>query len=190
MAATVAVEFWNGGSAGSPSKTEDDSLRFRSDDAFGTRDATNPCVIPSSGTNYSYWGHVALAISGSYTQIDNVRHYSDGTIPWTLGTGGGVFRGNKDTGDNGVADGSYEKAGGVSGTTGSELAADYTWYSGEGTSIANVTSDTSGSPATIDTSTITGDDSSKAIVLQAVIFNDATQGAQAAETLTWLYDEI
>jgi len=190
MAATVAVEVWNAGTAGSPSKNDDDALRFRTDDSPGTRDATNPCIIPSSGTSWSYWVHVALAMSDSFTQINNIRHYSDGTINWTLGTGGMVLRGNKDTGDNGVAEGSYEVAAGTEGTTGSELASDYTWYSGETTKTANITSDTSGSPATIDTTDYSSADSSKAIVLQAQIFNDATQGTQAAETFTWLYDEI
>jgi len=192
MAASVAIEIWTGGSDGSPSKSEDDTLRFRTDDSPGTRDATNPCVVPSSGTYYSYWVHVALALSGTYTQINNVRHYTDGANAWTLGTGGGVVRGNKDTGDNGVADGSYEEADGTSGTTGSAIADDYSWYSGESSPTADVFSDTSGSPATIDSTNHgpNAEESTKAVVLQAVIADDATQGTQAAETMTFIYDEI
>jgi hypothetical protein len=192
MAATVEVEVWTGGSDGSPSKANDDTLRFRTDDSPGTRDATNPCVIPSSGTNYSYWVHVALALSGTYTQIDNVRHYSDGDISWTLGTGGGVVRGNRDTGDHGVASDSYEKVHGTEGTSGSAIESEYTFYSGQTTKTANVTSDTSGSPATIDSTTHgpNAEESTKAVVLQAVIADDATQGTQAAETFTFVYDEI
>ena len=190
MAATVAVHYWNGGSDGSPTSSADTSLRFRTDDSPGLRDATNPCVVPSSGTQSSYWMHVALDITGAFTQIDNIRHYTDGAIAWTLGTDGKVLRGDRDAGDKGVAAASYVKAGGTAGTAGSYIKADHTFYSGQTTKAKDITADTSGSAPVIDSSTIVAAGSSKAIVLQAVIDDDATQGAQAAETFTWMYDEI
>ncbi len=190
MAATVAVEYWNGGSAGSPTKTSASTFRFRSDDSPATIDNTNPLVIPSSGQNYSYWAHIALAISGTFTQVDNIRAYSDGTIGWTLGTTGQVRRGNRDSGDNGTPEASYDVASGTSGTTGDDLETAHSYYSAQTTKSSNFASDTSASPVTVDTTAHTSAASSKALVLQVKVDNDATLGSQASETFTFLYDEI
>jgi len=193
MAATVAVEYWNGGSDGTPTKTSASTFRFRSDDSPATINATNPLVIPSTGNNYSYWTHIALAISGTFTEVSNIRFYSDGTIAWTLGTDGKVVRGARDSGDQGCPEASYEVATGTSGTTGDYLddaTNGHTYYNGQTTPTADVTSDTSGSPATIDSSTYSSADSTKAVVLQTIVDTDATAGTQASETFTFLYDEI
>lgn len=192
MAATVDVEVWTGGSSGSPNKSTASTLRFRSDDSPTTIDSSNPCVIPDSGTNYSYWVHVALALSGTYTEVSNIRHYTDGTIGWSLGTGGQVVRGNQDSGDHGCPEGSYEPATGNQGTTGDDLASNHAYYSGETTSVMDITGDTDTSPATIDSSSYGPDASAstQAVVLQIQIDTDATQGTQSSETFTFVYDEI
>ena len=52
---------------------------------------TNPCVIPSAGYNYSFWKHLFLSLSGTYTRINNVLFYTDGSSGYNLGTGGDVF---------------------------------------------------------------------------------------------------
>lgn len=141
----------------------------------------NPIPIPDSGYNYSYWKSIALNLAGTFTRINNVRHYCDGTISWGLGTGGGVFRGNV-----GIADGSYEQATGTPGTSGNECAANHTGIS----SMSDITSDTSGSPFTVDDTNHDSTGRTKHIVMQVKVADDATRGAKSSETFTWLYDEI
>ena len=141
---------------------------------------TNPIPIPAAGPAYSYWKSIALNLAGTFTQINNVRHYCDGTITWTLGTLGEVDRGNV-----GLADGSYDQATGTPGTTG-DVMTDHTGIA----SVVDITGDTSGSPFTVDSGAHTSAERTKHIVLQVVVDDDATRGAQAAETFTWLYDEI
>lgn len=190
MAATVNVEVWTGGSAGSPTKTNASTLRFRTDDSPSTIDTTNPLIIPDSGTNYSYWMHVALNWSGTYSEISNIRFHTDGAIGWSLGTAGQVVRGNRDSGDHGCPEASYAVATGTAGTSGDDLGANHGYYSAQTTSEADVTGDTSGAKATIDSSTYTTDGSSKAVVLQADVDTDASTGVQPDETFTFTYDEI
>ena len=140
-----------------------------------------PIPIPGAGFNYSYWKSIALNIAGSFTQINNVRHYCDGTIGWTLGSGGVVNRGNV-----GIADGSYEQSTGTPGTTGDEVVANHSGIA----SVSDIESDTSGSPFTVDSSNHTSAERTNHIVMQVKVDTDATRGAQATETFTWLYDEI
>ena len=190
MAATVEIETWTGGSTGSPNKTTAADFRYRTDDSPTTKDRTNPLVKPDSGQNYSFWQHTALAISGTFDEVSNIRFFTDGTIGFTLGTAGLVQRGNRDSGDQGCPEASYEPATGTTGTTGDDLATNHGYYSGQTTSTADVANDTSGSPAQIDSSTYTAATSSYAVVTQAVVDADATSGVQADETFTFRYDEI
>jgi|Deesub1362A_J573_1020465.scaffolds.fasta_scaffold04856_8 hypothetical protein len=194
MVATIDVEVWTGGTAGSPTKTNVTSgVRFRTDDSPLTQDLTNPIPIPTSGFNYSYWIHAALAISGTFSQVSNIRHYSDGAIGWTLGTGGEVRRGNRDTGDHGTPEASYQPANGTQGTSGYSIedgVNGHPYYNAQTTPTANIANDTSGSPATVDSGAYTAAGSTKAVVLQVKADTNATQGSQTAETFTFLYDEI
>jgi len=193
MVATVAVEFWATGSDGSPNKTSAATLRFRTDDSPNTIDNTNSIVIPTAGSNFSFWQHVALAISGTFTQVDNIRFHSDGTVGWTFGAAGELSRGNRDSGDHGCTEANYDVATGTPATTGDEIndaVNGHGFYEPETVSTADVDSDTSGSPATIDSAAHTSSESSKAVVLQVKLDSDATLGAQSSETLTFLYDEI
>jgi len=191
MAATVVTEVWTGGTSGSPgSKTNASTLRFRTDDSPTTTDTSNPLIIPDSGTNYSYWVHLALDISGTFSEVSNIRFYSDGTLGWSLGTAGQVARGNRDSGDQGCPEASYDPASGTVGTSGNDLGANHSYFSAQTTSEADAFAATSGSPITVDSSTYTTATSSKAVVLQADVDTDASTGTQADETFTFLYDEV
>ena len=194
MVATVNVEIWKGGSDGSPgSEVTVTQIRFRTDDNPDTIDSTNPIPIPTSGFNYSFWVHVCLTFSGTFTEISNIRHYCDGSIDWTLGTNGELRRGNRDSGDHGCPKASYEVATGTVGTTGDAIedgTNGHSYYNGQTTPTVNIENDTSTSPAVIDSNTYTAAGDSYAVVLQVKVDTDATQGAQTAETLTFMYDEI
>lgn len=138
----------------------------------------------------SYWASIRLNITGTFTEVSNIRHHSDGAIGWTYGTAGKLKRGNRDTGDKGVPNASYEQATGTQGTTGNDLEASHTYYSGQTVKSTNINSDTSGSPALIDSTAYSSPSPTKHVVLQVEVDTDATQGEQTDETLTWLVDEI
>ncbi|MEA3432061.1 MAG: hypothetical protein U9R01_05215 [candidate division WOR-3 bacterium] len=129
MAATVGIVCAYGGSDGAPTYTSnliDVGFRFRSDDSPATLDLTNSIRIPTSGFNYSYWVHLCLDISGTFSQINNIKFYCDGMIGWDYGTGGAILVGIRDTGDNGCPVASYDKATGTEGTTGDYMDDDST----------------------------------------------------------------
>jgi len=186
MGATYAVQR---GTGAGPTWATVSNVRFRADDA-NTSDLTNPCIIDTV-LRHSFWANVCIVPSGTFTQVSNIRHYSDGAIGWTFGTNGGLFRGNRDSGDKGVPDGSYQQATGTAGTDGDPIETTHTYYSGQTTKTTNIQSDTTGSPALIDSSLITvASTRSKHIVMQVRVDTDGTSGVQATETLTWRVDEI
>jgi len=141
---------------------------------------TYPIPIPAAGFNYSYWKSVALNLAATFTQINNVRHYSDGAIGWALGSSGQCGRGN-----TGLADGSYAQSTGTPGTTG-DIMTDHAGIA----SVSDIASDTSGSPFTVDSGNHTSAERTNHIVMQVKVDTDATNGVQTAETFTWIYDEI
>jgi hypothetical protein len=200
LVATVIVEQATGGSDGTPGaeNTIATSTRLQTADQFDISDTTYPIPIPAAGFNYSYWITVYLEITGgTFTQINNVRFYSDGTINWDFGTGGELRRGNRDTGDQGFAmDSGYEVATGTQGTTGHTIedgVDGHSFYNGQTTKTTDVEGDTVGSPATVDSGNHTIAEKCKAIVLQCKLDtagNGAIQGEQTDETLTFKYDEI
>jgi len=206
MAATVTIYEANGGSDGAPgSKTRVDGqnlgngvdvdVRFCTEDAYNDV-AAHPCIIPAAGSNYSYWKHLYLNIATGtgFTTVNNIRFYTDGTVGWTCGTGGGLYVGLRDTGDNGAPmDASYEIATGVSGTSGhaiDDVTNGHTYYKDQTPATALASNYTSGASLLIDSADYSVADESDAVVLNVKIATDATQGTQAAETLTFLYDEI
>jgi len=197
MVATVGIYQANGGSDGSPLSENEitTSTRLQTADQFAPADLTYPVPIPASGWNYSYWIHVYLKITGgTFTKINNVKFWSDGSIDWTLGTGGELRVGNRDTGDIGCPmPTNYEVATGTQGETGHAIedgVNGHTYYNGQTTPTQNVANFTSTNKATVDTTdhTTTGD--CKAVVLQVKVGSDATQGEQPDETLYFSYDEI
>ena len=197
MVATVAVYQAYGGSDGSPAGESEitASTRLQTKDQFAPSDTSYPIPIPTSGYNYSYWIHVYLKITGgTFTKINNIRFYSDGAIGWNYGTSGELRRGNRDSGDNGAPmDTEYDVATGTQGTTGHDIedgTNGHDYFNTQTAKTSNVASDTSGSPAIIDSTDHTEQGKCKAVVLQVKVDTDATQGEQADETLTFKYDEI
>ena len=204
MVATVTIEEANGGSDGSPAthtRVDGQNANDGTDVRFATTDSYNPvssypCIIPSSGTNYSYWKHLYLNIANGtgFTTINNIRFYTDGSIGWTCGTNGGLFVALRDSGDNGCPmDTEYDVATGTEGTTGDYIAdatLGHDYYNGQTATPADASNYTSGSPLTIDSTDHSSAGMSKAVVLQVKIATDATQGTQNDEVLTFVYDEI
>ena len=199
MAATVTIRQAYGGSDGSPGSESSDltsaSTRLQTQDTFAPTDETSPIPIPTSGFKYSYWIHVYLKIeTAPSVKINNIRHYSDGTIGWNYGTSGELRRGNRDAGDKGCPmDTEYDLATGTPQDTGDEIenvTTGHGYYNAQTTKTANIASDTVGSPATIDSTDHTTTGKSKAIVMQVKVDTDASPGEQTDEPLTWKYDEI
>lgn len=161
---------------------------------------TNPVIIPSSSFNYSYWKHVCLNLAGSGFIVSNIRHYSNGDITWTFGSGGAFNRGKKNGDKTAVAQGcpqgNYQQAGGSAGVTGYAIDVavnGHAYYNGGGgDGVASVNSDTSASPALIDSASYAAAGYTNAVVLQVkcdTVANGAVQGHQGPNTLTWKYDE-
>jgi len=158
----------------------------------------NPIPIPAAGFNYSFWMSLALTITamGDATLLNNHKFYMDGACGWTLGTSGDLLLCGKTTGDEGCPAGSYDQATGTQGTTGHHVddVTDGHSYYKSGTSNYEAASAadarTSGAPLTVDTGDHTEAEAFKHVVLQAKCDDDATRGAQVAETLTFQYDEV
>jgi len=154
---------------------------------------TNPCVIPSAGFNYSFWKHLFLSLSGTYTRINNVLFYTDGTSGFNLGTDGDVFIGIRDAGDNGCPDGSYEQSAGAgdSGYWMDDASNGHDYYKDQTAVPASAFDYTSAATLIIDSANYDNvEDRTDAVVIQAKIDTDATRGAQSAETAYISYDEI
>lgn len=200
MVATVTIRECYGGSDGTPGTETSDittaNSRYMTQDSYSATDTSYPIPIPSSASfNYSYWRHTYLKIdSGTFTKINNVKWWTDGTIAWTLGTGGMVMVGNRDSGDKGAPmDTEYDVATGTPGTTGDNLdnvTTGHGYYNAQTTKYVNATTYTSGAKMTVDSTDHTGTGKCKAVVSQVKVYQDATQGTMTAETFTFSYDEI
>jgi len=197
MVATVKVNEING-AAGSKVYTPVGAGETVTYARYCTADQVSPALnyplpIPTSGFRYSYWKSHCLDLSGTFTKINNIRWYTDGAIGWTLGTNGEVRVGRRDSGDNGCPDASYEQATGTQGTTGNDMenaTNGHGYYKGQTNPSDPAQNFTSGSPLTVDTSDYTSAGKTKHVVTQVKVASDATQGEQADETFTFMYDEI
>jgi len=88
MAATVQLIEKNGAGGDATDKTSG-TIRFKQADN-ATVDLNNPIPVPPSGTAYSFNKLLRLNVTGgTYSQITDIRAYSDGSN--SLGTGIGVF---------------------------------------------------------------------------------------------------
>jgi len=197
MVATVGVYQLTGGADGGAGATENEiatSTRLQTKDQFVIDDTTYPVPIPSSDFNYSYWIHVYLKITGgTFSKINNVKFWCDGTIGWDFGTNGELRMGNRDSGDKGAPmDTEYDVATGTEGTTGDEIehvTNGHDYYNGQTTKTVDVETHDSANKATLDSSDHTVTGKCKAVVLQVKVDTNATQGEQTDETLTMSYDE-
>jgi hypothetical protein len=197
MVATVNVEELNGGTAGNPVATVITSGRYCTRDSYAPQD-NDPCVVPTSGSNYSYWKSHRIAWTGIGTKISNIRWYTSGNIKtnWTPGTGGKLLVGTKLAGDNGCPDASYAVAVGTPGETGyflDDASTGHGYYKVGSTGYqASVDADTyvSATPLTVDTTQYSTNTHSFHVVTQVKLTTSAVQGDKPSETCTFRYDEI
>ena len=178
MAAVYTVER---GTGAGPAWATVTNVRLHTDDT-NNQDLTNPVPIAGS-LKRSYWANIRLEFSGTFSQIDNIRHFSDGSIDWTFGTSGAL---QVNSTPAGIAEGDYVQATGTPGDTGDELVANHANVSAK----ADIETYTTGAPATIDAGPYSSAGSSNHIALQVDVDTDATLGLQGQETLTWRVDEI
>lgn len=181
MAATVNVAEGNGAT---PTWTDITSARFCTADNYNPG-TSYPIPIPDSGTKYSYWKSHRLEFTGTFTQIDNIKIYTDGTLGWTGCTAKAGDTDVSFTPPIGLADGSYVVASGTEGDTG-DVITTHTNIA----SSADLFGYTSSTPLTVDTAAYTSAGNSKHAVLQLEVTSTASSGTQAAETITWEWDEI
>lgn len=163
MAATVQIIEKNGAGPTTTDKTSG-TIRFKNADN-ATVDLVNPMVKPPSGTDYSYEKWLRMNITGgTYTQIDNIRAYSDGANG--LGTGVGLYA---------KAVTAYSTPAEATGTAG---YTDFFTY-------------TSGSPLDLagDGTTGTGEKGDH-LVMICTVADTASGGLTPTETLTLAWDEI
>lgn len=198
MVAVVNVQEYNGAFPGEAHTISQG--RYAAMDSYNPG-LSNPCVVPTSGFNYSFWKTHNITFSGEFTQISNIRWYTSGSVAssWQLGTNGGLFVAVKSTGDNGLPVASYRQATGIVGTSGywmDDATNGHEYYKSGSTNHAvpvnadTITSGGSPGPLLVDSGPYTEDGQSKCVVTQVKIAINATQGDKAAETLTWRYDEI
>lgn len=163
MAATVQIVEKTGAGGTQTDKTSG-TIRFKNADN-ATVDLNNPMVKPGAGTDYSYEKWLRFNVSGgTYTQITNVKAYSDGANG--LGTG--------------VA--CYAKA-----VTAFATPAEATSTSG----YTDFFTYTSGSPLTLGAGpyTSTGEKADH-LVMILTVGTSASGGTTPTETLTVAWDEI
>lgn len=163
MAATVQIIEKNGAGGTATDKTSG-TIRFKNADN-ATVDLVNPMVKPGAGTEYSFEKWLRLNVTGgSYSQITNVRAYSDGANG--LGTGVGLYAKAVTT---------YATPAEATATTG---YTDFFTY-------------TSGAPLTLGAGpfTSTGEKADHLVMICAV-GTTAAGGLTPSETLTIAWDEI
>lgn len=201
MVATVNIVEYNGASTGVA--TVITTGRYCTRDSYNPGD-NDPCVVPTAGSNYSYWKTHGLQVTGtSYTTISNIRIYGSGTIAsdWDLNSGKVVIGNKTGGGDSGLPIANYYQATGTAGETGhdmNDVTNGHTYYK-TGTSNYSAAADldnyTSAAPLVLDSTAYTsaGNPSgfvSKLAVTQVVIATDSVQGDKSNTTITIRYDEI
>lgn len=162
MAATMIVNEKNGAAETATDKTSG-VVRFKNaDDAVV--DLNNPMVIPATGSDWSFEKWLRLNVSGIFTQISNLKFYTDGTSGF--GTGVNTWAKSSAT---------Y--------TTPAELTSS--------TGYLDAFGYTSAAPLDIGVGpyTVAGDIGSY-VVLGLEVQSTASQGTLASETITFSYDEI
>lgn len=163
MAATVQIIEKNG-AGGTPTDKTSGTIRFKNADN-ATVDLNNPMVKPASGTDWSFEKWLRMNITGgTYSQITNVKAYSDGGNG--LGTGVGLFA---------KATASYATP--AEGTSSSGYADFFTY--------------TSGSPLSLGAGPFTGTgEKGDHLVMLLSVADTASGGLTSSETLTLAWDEI
>ena len=183
MAATVIINEYNGAGGTKTDKTSG-SVRFKNADDANV-DLINPLVVPASGQEYSYekWLRLEITDAGGFTQIGNLRAYSDGAN----GFGSGVKLW-------------YAVAGGFMQPVVPSEASDPPQSAAAGSPVENMTdlfSSSSGAPVDLDgintgpfTDGSPAEEIGDYLVLVMEVEPGASQGVLTAETLTFAFDEI
>jgi hypothetical protein len=162
----------------------------------------HPCRIPSSGFYHSYRKTWCLHVTGDFNQARDISVYGDEGFAedWGLSpaNGGGVFIGNRDTGDHGlpidvVLHGSneYAVATGIVGTSGHSIedpTNGHHYYKDQNTPVKNFDTCTANAPHRIDSGPYTDDFYSKAWVMEAKIPPQATYGKKSPKSITAIYN--
>ena len=163
MPATVTIIEKNG-APGTPTDKTSGSVRLKKADN-ATVDLLNPLVKPASGSDWSFEKWLRLNVTGgTYTQISNIRAYTDGTAG--MGTGINLWA---------KAVASYATP--VQGTA--------------STGYTNAFTYTAGSPLSLGAGpfTSTGEKGDH-LVLLAEVTSAASAGLTPSETITLSWDEI
>lgn len=162
MAATMLIHEKNGAGETATDKTGG-TVRFKNADN-PTVDLNDPMVIPSTGSDFSFEKWLRLNVSGAFTQVGNLRFYTDGASGF--GTGVNAFA---------KTEAVY--------ATPDELTS--------GAGYLDAFSYTSGAPLDLGVGpfTSTGDVGSY-VVLGLEVESTAAQGTLTPETITFAFDEI
>lgn len=169
---------------------------------YGTADMVNPLQngqadyypipIPGADLTNSYWKSHCLDLAGTFDDVRNGRVYF--TDPaWTLGTNGVKIIGNRDSGDIGCADASYEQAGGSQGVDGyyiDDNTNGHTFYKSQTTPFKEWSQWTSGSPGTFDSSFYTSAGKTKHVVTQVRVGPSASAARQTGGTMTFKWTQV
>lgn len=174
MAASVSIYEWNG-SSGSQSSTakESGTVRYQDSDRADV-DTTYPLPIPSSDRTYSYEKWVTVSITGgTYTEVSNVRFYTDGSNGYVSGVKLWA-----------ATDTSY--------TTPVVPTETNDPPQHDAVGMTNAFTYTSGSPLTIGsgTYTTTGICGNYLVTVMEVETTASASGSTNSETFTFAYDEI
>lgn len=176
MTATVAINEWNGTGPGVKTDKTSGTIRFKNADS-ATVDLNDPLVVPASGQQYSFEKWLRLAITGGpFTQISNVRAYSDGIN----GFGAGI----KLWGETRTA---------FDSTNGPQKPSEVTDppVGDSGLSMTDAFTWTQAVPLSLGAGPFTAiGDMGDFLLLVLEVEAAATQGVLPAETLTFAYDEI
>jgi hypothetical protein len=178
MSAIITVCEKNGVS-GVVSSLVNNNIRYCTSDAFnpGTQ-YTIP--NPTSGIQRSYWKSICLAISGTYTQISNIRLYIMDLVWSNI---------NIYIGSPTLTTAQYSIATGTPSVSGNAMVGSHPNI----TSRTSLFSYTSSNTFLVDSSTYTYSPSviyTKHVVLQMEVLPGVSNGPIAAKNLTWIYDEV
>jgi hypothetical protein len=163
MAATVQIIEKNG-AGGTPTDKTSGTIRFKNADN-STVDLVNPMVKPGAGSDWSFQKWLRMNVTGgTYSQITNVKAYSDGSS----GLGAGINV--------------WAKAVASYATPAEETAS---------TGYANFFTYTSGSALSLGAGPFTGTgEKGDHLVMAAEVTSSASGGLTPSETLTLAWDEI
>ena len=179
MAATMLIREKNGAGETATDKTSG-TVRFKNADN-ATVDTNNPLVVPTSNTEYSFRKVLRMNVDGTFTEVSNLRAYSDGANGF--GTGRKMWVNNTN-------ETSYTQ-----GTVPTETNDPPQWPGS--TPMVDWFGMTSGSPKDMDAGN-TGPFNSSGVPkdigdylnLVAELETTASQGVWPGETATFAWDEI